>query len=323
MRREDKLDGITVEYMTDKPSFARLEEVDLRDAWEHEAYDFTPWLAENLAYLSETIDMPLELVQREVPVGEFSADLLLRNTNNDTFVLVENQLETSNHSHLGQLLTYLQGLGAKTVVWIAPRFRDEHVSAIRWLNDNTHADFAFFAVTIKAVRIGGSPIAPLFEVIERPNQWDRSLHKVANDELTDLGEMRLAFWKFYLEMFKDELVNGSPTAASSRWRVLDACKLVVGQFITPTRVGIYVRGERGSDRFEVFQRLKANQDVLEKKTGRTLEQSRDGLYLASDHFCDLADHGSWTLLANWLFEKSNAYQNILQLLYGSNTKPSV
>lgn len=302
---------------TNKTPFARLEEIDIRDAWKHEAYDFTPWLAENLAYLSEVIDMPLELVQREVPVGCFSADLLLRNTSNDTFVLVENQLETSNHNHLGQLLTYLQGLAAKTIIWIAPQFREEHVSAVRWLNDNTHADFSFFAVTIKAVRIGNSPIAPLFEVIERPNQWDRSLHRVANDELTDLGEMRLAFWKFYLDKYKSELDYGPQTAASSRWRIIEPCKLVVGQFITPTRVGVYIRGVRGTDRSETFQRLKVNQAALERATGKVLELSRDGLYLASDYACDLRDQSSWPLLANWLFDKSNMYQAMLVGLYSN------
>jgi hypothetical protein len=317
MRKQARVVALASNETAGNPPFARLEEMEIRDAWKHEAYDFTPWLAGNLAYLSEVIGMPLELVKREVPVGCFSADLLLRNTSNDTFVLVENQLETSNHNHLGQLLTYLQGLDAKTVIWIAPQFREEHLSAVRWLNDNTLVDFSFFAVTIKAVRIGNSPIAPLFEVVERPNQWDRALHKVANDELTELGEVRLAFWKFYLDKYDVELVYGPPTAASSRWRILDSCKLVVGQFITPTRVGVYIRGERGSDRLEIFQRLKANQTALERETGKVLELSRDGLYLASDYACDLGEQERWPLLANWLFDRSNAYQKMLVGLYSN------
>ncbi len=110
-------------------------------------------------------------------VGSFSADLLARNPLDGSLVLIENQLEQTDHNHLGQILTYLAGLEAQVIVWIASDFRDPHLSAIHWLNDHTVDPFAFFAVQVKAVRIGDSPIAPLFEVVAKPNGWDRKLQQ--------------------------------------------------------------------------------------------------------------------------------------------------
>ncbi|WP_172820809.1 hypothetical protein [Cyanobium sp. NIES-981] len=137
-----------------------LESVDLREAWSHEAHSFTPWLAENLDRLSQAIGIPLELEGQEVSVSTFSADILARNPQDDGLILIENQLEITDHNHLGQILTYLAGLEAKIVVWIAKEFPDPHLSAVRWLNDHTVEPLSFFAVhgvpTISWTPIRGS-----------------------------------------------------------------------------------------------------------------------------------------------------------------------
>ena len=108
---------------TSQPSISELLEVNVREAWAHEAHNFTPWLAENISGLEKAIGLPLELEGQEVSVESFSADILARNPMDDTRVLIENQLEGSDHTHLGQIMTYLAGLEAKTVVWIATSFR--------------------------------------------------------------------------------------------------------------------------------------------------------------------------------------------------------
>ena len=123
------------------------------------------WL-DNLDKLAEVIGIPLDLESREVDVGRFPADLLARNPQDGSLVLIENQLEGSDHSHLGQVLTYLAGLEAKTIIWIAREFDDAHRSAVNWLNEHTTDPFAFFAVRLKVVRIGDSPLAPVFEIVE-------------------------------------------------------------------------------------------------------------------------------------------------------------
>ena len=153
--------------------FSELKDVPLREAWPHEANDFTPWLADNLHRLSQAIGVDLELEGTEVSVEGFSADILARIPSDNSMVVIENQLENTDHTHLGQVLTYLAGLEAQTVIWIAREFQGPHLSAIRWLNSHTVDPFAFFAVKVRAVRIGDAPapVAPLFEVLERPNDW--------------------------------------------------------------------------------------------------------------------------------------------------------
>ena len=179
-----------------------LKEVSLREAWSHEAHSFTPWLADNLDRLSTSIGIPLELEGQEVSVESFSADILARNPQNDTRVLIENQLEQTDHTHLGQILTYLAGLEAQVVIWVASSFRDPHLSAVKWLNDHTVSPFAFFAVQVKAVRIDDSPIAPLFEIVAKPNDWDRQIQKQVRStgELSELSKWRLRFWNIFLNL---------------------------------------------------------------------------------------------------------------------------
>src|ERR1700678_238465 len=143
-------------------TFGILEDVAPRAAWPQEARQFTPWLANNLGHLGKELGLMLELESIETPVGTFSADILARETATGDAVLIENQLEISDHKHLGQIMTYLSGLSAKKIVWVAPWFKDEHLSAIRWLNANTVDPFSFFAVRVRVVRISNSPFAPLF-----------------------------------------------------------------------------------------------------------------------------------------------------------------
>lgn len=153
------------------PPFGRLEKVDLCKGWSHEAIDFTPWLAEegNVQLLGHAIGLDLEVEATEKNVGPFSADLLCRDTLNENWVLVENQLERTDHRHLGQLLTYAAGLEAVAIVWIARRFTEEHRAAMDWLNGITEKDIRFFGVEIELWRIGDSPVAPKFNLVAKPN----------------------------------------------------------------------------------------------------------------------------------------------------------
>ena len=177
--------------MSRKPDLAKLENVELKQAWDNEPRSFTPWLAENLDILAEEIGIKLELEAREFDVGGFKVDILARNRMDDSRVLIENQLGQADHGHLGQLLTYLAGLGANVVIWVASEFRDGHLSAITWLNEHTVDPFAFFAVRVSVVRIANSPLAPVFEVLARPNEWDRQVHTMAREkgQLTDLRNL--------------------------------------------------------------------------------------------------------------------------------------
>lgn len=178
----------------------RLEKVDLRTVWQSEAGDFTPWLGleDNLSLLGDTIGIELELEAQEKSVGPFRADLLCKDTANDSWVLIENQLERTDHTHLGQLMTYAAGLKAVTIVWVADRFSDEHRAALDWLNDITDDRFNFFALEVELWRIGDSNVAPKFNIVSKPNDWAKSIASAARDaensELTDTKLQQQEYW---------------------------------------------------------------------------------------------------------------------------------
>ncbi len=179
--------------------FGQLVQVKLRDGWLNEASDFTPWLAaeENIHLLGQAIGMELQVEAQEQQVGPFRADILCKN-NEDHWVLIENQLERTDHTHLGQLLTYAAGLQAVTIVWIAQCFTEEHRAALDWLNEITDERFNFFGLEIELWRIGESPIAPKFNVVCKPNDWSKMVTagatRVANEALTEKKRLQLEFW---------------------------------------------------------------------------------------------------------------------------------
>ena len=150
--------------------FDRFRRVELRDIWPHEARDFTPWLAENLVFLAEALDTDLELEATEKRVGDFRADIVCLNRTDNSRVIIENQLEKSNHQHLGKVLTYAAGLDAATIIWIAEEFRPEHREVLNWLNRNTSVALRFFGVEITVYQIAESPYAPKFTVATEMNR---------------------------------------------------------------------------------------------------------------------------------------------------------
>ena len=178
----------------------RLRRIDLRDIWASEPGDFTPWLAnaENLELLSDTIGIDLELEAIEKNVGPFRADILCKDTASGSWVLVENQLESTDHRHLGQLLTYAAGLEAVTIVWLAATFTEEHRATLDWLNQITDDRFSFFGLEIELWQIGESLAAPKFNVVSKPNEWSKSVlgatQRISPDDLTDTKQKQLDYW---------------------------------------------------------------------------------------------------------------------------------
>lgn len=204
-------------------SLSRLERVPLRTFWLDEARDFTPWLAgeENIALLGETIGVDLEVQEQEARVGPFRADILCRDTVTDSLVLVENQLERTDHTHLGQLFTYAAGLDAVTVVWIAERFTEEHRAALDWLNRITHEGFHFFGIEIELWRIGDSALAPKFSLVSKPNDWAKTVREVASGPrktLTESQQLQVEYWASFGEYLRDRDSRfNAPKPAPQHW----------------------------------------------------------------------------------------------------------
>ena len=292
------------------PELGNLEEVDLRQAWPHEARSFTPWLAENIEMLSSVIGIPMELEGQEVAVEQFSADILARNPRDDSRVLIENQLEQSDHGHIGQIMTYLAGLDVNTVIWIAAGFREPHLSAIRWLNDHTIEPFAFFAIKLSIVRIADSPMAPVFEVVVKPNTWERQLQSIAKETQSSsgVGEVRKKFWTYYLEKYPEEGQYGPANRSSNRWRPVIEAELVVSSYISKRSVGLFVRGLRGVDQKEVWNQIEPFTEELIRKTGGSIMS--DGSF--HDFWSiDTSNESNWDEMADWLYQKSRTYENAL------------
>lgn len=177
--------------------FGKLEEItDLRDYWKNEASDFTPWLAkeENISLLSEAIGLDITIEERESNVGDFNVDIYASETETDRKIIIENQLEATDHDHLGKLITYASGKEANIIIWIVKEAREEHRAAIEWLNNHTDKEIGFFLCEIKIYKIENSKPAVKFEVIQRPNEWAK---EIKNMDLTQTEQLRYEYWTAY------------------------------------------------------------------------------------------------------------------------------
>ncbi|WP_172330329.1 hypothetical protein [Mangrovicoccus sp. HB161399] len=293
-------------------AFGSLREVPLRDAWAHEAHAFTPWLAQNIDHLAEAVGIPLELTGTEVAVDTFAADILARNPLDDSVVLIENQLETTDHAHLGQIMTYLAGLDARTVVWIAPKFRVPHLSAIRWLNENTSDGFSFFAVKVRVVRIGDSPFAPIFEVVEKPDGWSRALVETRRQATSssDLHtETRTAFWTRYLELHPDSAEQG--IKAQKGWNgytALAGGTVRISVWIGEKSAGIYVRGGRGDDKLSAASLLMPHTKLFARDLGIEIYNPEPNGHVFGERLeKSYIDPGNWPEIIDWMESRRKAY----------------
>lgn len=177
-----------------------IQKVPLREVWPHEAHDFTKWLAEeqNLATLGMAVGIELELIETESSVGSFNVDIYAQESGTGRKVIIENQLEDTNHDHLGKVITYAAGKGAEVVIWVVAHARDEHRQAIEWLNQHTDSDFGFFLVEVELWKIGGSLPAPRFGVVEQPNEWTKTVK--LSEGLSETEKVKLAYWTAYRDV---------------------------------------------------------------------------------------------------------------------------
>ena len=296
--------------------FEELNEVDMRSLWPHEAHDFTPWLANHLEHLSQTVGIPMELEGTEVSVGPFSADILARDPS-DNRILIENQLEYTDHTHLGQALTYLAGLEAQTVIWIARGFQNPHLSAIRWLNEHTTDPFAFFAVQVKVLRIGqdsSSPMSLRFEVLEKPNEWDREVRaRRAGSDRSAVHDLYHDFWVHYGELYPADISWRTGRRHSNVYHPIEG--LLVSQYLATSAggVGIYIAEfvRKGSP--------------LDDETAQLAERSKAILETSgveSSWQCDLQDRTNWQGIADWFHGQLGVYREVIEAEAARIPEPS-
>jgi hypothetical protein len=293
----------------------RLQRVELRDIWQSEAQDFTPWLAreDNLALLGETLGIDLELEAVEQNVGPFRADILCKDTLSDRWVLVENQLERTDHTHLGQLMTYAAGLDAVTIVWIAARVADEHRAAMDWLNEITDTEVRFFALEVELWRIGDSPAAPKFNVVSKPNDWSRSTseakRKTASEDVSATKALQLKYWQSLNAMIDGR--DGPLKTRSGRpqhWQNYSVGRsgfrltASVNSFENRIRAELFMYSEDAKAFFHLLLREKSqieaelgetlHWDELPERKGARISISRDG--------CDFTAIDDWPRQHEWV-----------------------
>ncbi len=263
--------------MTTKAKLGRLQRVDLRDCWEREDTDFTPWLAseENIAVLGDAIGIELEVQQEEATVGPFRADILCRNTAADELVIIENQLERTDHSHLGQTLTYAAGLDAVTIIWVASRFTEEHRAALDWLNRISHEDIRFFGIEIELWKIGSSPPAPKFNIVAKPNDWSRTVKEAAGRRgtLTAGQKAQIEYWTgFGTFLDGEEARFRPPKPYPSNWMQWGLGRSGTGLLAIANAAEVLVGVDVNSrDHPTWFHKLHDDKDDIEAELGFALE----------------------------------------------------
>jgi hypothetical protein len=250
----------------------KIRRVPLREVWAHEAYDFTAWLEENLDVLNDVLDLRLVDASRELAAGSFSVDLVAEDEAGGR-VVIENQLEKSNHDHLGKVITYLAAMEARAAVWIVSEPRPEHIRAVGWLNESS-ADF--YLLKVEAIRIGDSPAAPLLTLIAGPSEETRRVRETKK-EFGERHEIRLRWWSELLEKAKTKTrlhAAISPSRYGSVGTGAGKRGLSFNYDVAQheTWVELYIDRGHGQDRenLEVFEALRAKQEEIEQTFGRPL-----------------------------------------------------
>jgi hypothetical protein len=253
----------------------KLKRVPLREVWKHEAYDFTQWLQQNIDVLNDALDLNLVNVDREQAAGQFSIDLVAEDEGGGT-VIIENQLEKSNHDHLGKLITYLTGMGAKAAIWIVSDPRPEHVAAVAWLNESSSA--AFYMVKVEGVRIGDSKAAPLLTLIVGPSKETQEVGKTKK-ELAERYGIRKRWWtQLVKRSAKVSKLHAHITPGEYSWIGTSSgisglnFNYVVNQDASSAE--LYIDRGEAEENKSMFDQLNANQAAVGKAFGGPLSWER-------------------------------------------------
>lgn len=311
---------------TNMPVLGKLKEVPLRELWKNEASGFTNWLSEkeNLDTLAHELNVPLELIKRETPVGRYSADILAKIPNPDAeepeLVVIENILEKSDHDHLGKMITYASGLDAKIVVLICEELKDEHKSAINWLNRISSGEVKFFAIKLEAWKIGDSAPAPAFSIICQPDNWAKTQRSIVEtiNNVSETKKLQYEFWKgfeYYLRESKSILRTSG--AYPQHWyncRIGTSKGHIDFTINTGTeKIGceLYMNGD---DPKSVYKSLLEKKNAIETEIGQKLlwmelpEKHASRIKLEQDFDINNSDSYKATFL--WLREYGEKFQDV-------------
>ena len=252
-----------------------LEEIkDLRKIWPHEALNFTPWVAENIDLLADAVGLEITVDETESSVGDFNVDIYASETGTNRKIIIENQLEDTDHEHLGKLITYASGKSADVIIWVVKHAREEHKAAIEWLNNHTDEKIGFFLCEIKLFRIGDSQIAPSFTVVEKPNDWTKEIKKTTAANPTQ--QLRLEYWQAFNDYaFQNAEFNkafNKKKPSTDHWYSLSigssACVISILRIQKRNELGVefYINDDK-----ELFGLIFAHKAEIESDMGMALD----------------------------------------------------
>ena len=300
----------------------KLKEVDIRELWKHEQYDFSEWLSkkENIENLNEILGLTLIDISKETYVGAYRCDLFAKDETTGIKVIIENQLEVSNHDHLGKIITYASGLDAKVVVWIVKEAREEHRSAIEWLNNNTNSSVNFFLIEIHAYKIGESDPAPMFQVVEQPNDFIKNNKSTNRDESMNKSQsQRIEFWNQFNNVV---IERGKPfnirKATTDHWYNVAIGTSDAHIDITLVNkdsligVELYI-----TDNKELFDKLYERKDEIEQELGfnldwRRLDNSKASRIVYHIKGLNFDDHSNYNELMNKTIDLAVLMRNVFK-----------
>jgi hypothetical protein len=300
-------------------TFGNLRQVDLRTGWNHEAFDFTKWLVqpENLQLLSDEIGIEIAPIEAEARTGKYSVDILAEEENTGNKIIIENQLEKTDHDHLGKIITYASGYDAQYIVWIVKDANEEHRQAMEWLNENTNTSLNFFLIKLELWQIDNSSPAVKMNLIVKPNEWTKVLReRRTNDELTETKELQLKFWTSFKNYCDDQnatFISRKPRASRAYdiaiGTSLAHIRLTASTMYNEIRVLLVIKKNK-----ELFERYYNDRDSIEEKIGAKLEwegapdQKRSLIKLV--RHADIANEDEWDEYHKWLLDKAKKFREI-------------
>ena len=303
-------------------SLGQLKEIkDLRKVWPHEALDFTPWLAEedNLAILADAVGLEITVDETESKVGDFNVDIYATETGTERKIIIENQLEDTNHDHLGKLITYASGKGADIVIWIVKRAREEHRAAIEWLNEHTDENISFFLIEIKLYKIGESSPAVKFEIIEKPNNWTKEIKKQSLN--APRHQFRLEYWTafngyaFTQTDFAKNFNRRKPS--TDHWMTLSLgssayhIDILTLKNRNAVSVELYI-----SDDKSIYHQLFKHKNAIETELGLTLDwrelPDKKASRIIIEKPVNLDSHDEWNQQFDWIVDVCIKFKKVFK-----------
>jgi len=298
---------------------SRIKKIDLRKAWNHEALDFTKWLAEdeNLQLLSEEVQIDMHALQTEATVGRYNLDILAEEDNTGHKIIIENQLEPTNHDHLGKVITYASGVDAQTIIWIVKEVREEHIKAIDWLNEHLDEEINLFLIKMELWQIGDSDYAPKFQIISQPNDWARVIKQsVSTDELSAGAIRKQEYWNAFRDYATKRGTKLSLRSPKPRhWYDISIgtryayISLTINSRANQLSCQIYISSEQ-----ELYDALERNHGSIEKELGyplvweplETKKASRIVIYKDAN----VVDQDKWQEQHEWLINTAEQFYRV-------------